>query len=62
MADASLRIASVVQVRQGGVRSVNVERDLRQSERSMYERAWSTWRPGRSLKPTHEGFASVISR
>lgn len=28
MTDASLRIASVVQVRQGGVRSVNVERDL----------------------------------
>lgn len=31
MTDASLSIASVVQVRQGGVRSVNVERDLQQS-------------------------------
>lgn len=30
MTDASLSIASVVQVRQGGVRSVNVERDLQQ--------------------------------
>lgn len=31
MTDASLSIASVVQVRQGGVRSVNVERDLQQT-------------------------------